>query len=161
MNANALVGRGERHCALYFAAIERAANEGLFTNEDGAPVSPSYPNVLLVCETPTHFAIELLGATPVRPTELRLIHRSLPSLGGVLGQFEVERTQFAKDFGHLDTGGMFESVAFMSISSADQFRLRAYAGLFILQLPARQGALSGPGCQGLGHRSRHCGANRI
>lgn len=126
MNIDALVTRVERHCATYFAAIERAAEDGRITSREGTRVAPLFPNILLVCATPTHFVFELLGATEARAQKMRLVQRSLPSLDAVLGRFPAERTRSAIKFDH-ETGGSFANLALMISSSRDRFQ-RRYPG---------------------------------
>lgn len=89
MELNAFVTRCLRHTTAYLEAVEAAAGEGRLTNEQGVPVKPSFPSMLLICQTETHFAAELLGSSPDLPQPLQLVKKSLPSPTNLLGQMEA------------------------------------------------------------------------
>jgi hypothetical protein len=93
MESNAFITRCVRHCVTYFEAAQDAAAEGRMVDSNGSPVDPYYPSILLVCETPSHFAAELIGGIPTLPKELKVIRRKLPSLEAVFGLFHTDASR--------------------------------------------------------------------
>ncbi|HEY5475589.1 MAG TPA: Shedu anti-phage system protein SduA domain-containing protein [Tepidiformaceae bacterium] len=123
MSAAAITARILRHANAYFSAIESASLEGRFAREDGTQVSPIYPTMLLICETPTHFVAEFLGASP-KFDEIRAVHRSLPSLAVALGQFPTSHSVHSLMYGGRSTGCGLSHLALLSERGHETFRAR-------------------------------------
>ena len=123
MNRNALVAKVSKHFTEYFLAIETAALRGEVRRANGSPATLYYPNTLLISETPTHFVIELLGATKARST-VKTIERSMSSLASVLGKFPAPKTISLMQTEGRYTGGGFQSMALMSVRNQDIFERR-------------------------------------
>jgi len=127
MELSALKGRMERYFADYFGAVEAAASAGRL--KVGAPGSvgrrfvPHYPTMSLITETPTHFVIELLGASLGR-SRLTPVVRALPSLGHVMGEFPGTNVKFDVQVEETASGSMFKGLSLMSQRGQDAFAAR-------------------------------------
>lgn len=124
MTGSALADKFERHCKSYFEAIEHAAATGALRDADGSTATAFYPTIALVSNTPTHIVFELMGASQRRPTSLRIVTRSLPSLNHVLGKFPSEETACSVKMEDCSSGGSIQHLALMTSRGEEGFRRR-------------------------------------
>lgn len=107
MELGAFVSRCERYCRNYFDSVQVAlARGGQLMDVDGRPVQPMYPTMLIIFETPTHFAAELVGAAVEFKLGLKVVQRRLPSIQSYLGHFPADNSTSLLRFS--DSGGANE-----------------------------------------------------
>ncbi|WP_185976278.1 Shedu anti-phage system protein SduA domain-containing protein [Mycolicibacterium sp. 018/SC-01/001] len=70
----------------YFEKVQSALSRGYIRSDAVDPV-PSFPQSIVVTETPHHFAVELIGARTT-PKRMRVVKRELAGVDEFLGQFE-------------------------------------------------------------------------
>ena len=113
------------HVFQYLAHIQRQSELGLTTNLGSQlPQKALFPSTLLFTETPTHFAVDLLGAVDHFSLNMKVIVREAASTTEVLGSFNAPDTVglFAGAPGVGDVG--FESMAIMSPRTRATFEQR-------------------------------------
>jgi hypothetical protein len=126
MELNAFITRCTLHCAAYFEAVRLADATGRLAllSQDGKPIRPQYPTMLLICQTPTHFAAELLGVSAQFPVELEVITRTLPSIDSILGKFPSASTKSLVAFPPGGRGIGLSHLALLCQQDDDVFRQR-------------------------------------